>query len=908
MPDWKSEIRARLASLNLEGPREAAIVEEIAQHLDDRFEELRGRGASETESRRQALEELRGADLLARELRKVEHGIRPARLEVGGGNGNMLEDFITDWKFGARQLWNNPGFTIVAALTLALGIGATAAIFSVVNAVLLKPLPYHDPGRIVMLWTDNPSMNLGFHELPPAAPDLIEWRARARSFEEIAGMRPRTADVSEQGDPERAGGAQVTANFFAVVGVRPALGRTFTEEEELLGQDKVAVISHSFWMRHFGGESNLVGKTITVNRERRTLVGIMPPGFSFPRGTEMPPAYGLAPRTDVWTPFSDNADYWRNDNVRDFIAIGRLKTGVSLGQAQAEMTILAEREAKEHPESHSGWIVHLRPLALQVTGQSRPALLILSGAVAFVLLIACVNVANLLLCRAVARRGEMAVRAAMGAGRGRLIRQLLTESVILSVVGGGLGILLGGLAVRALVALSPPDIPRLGETKLDGGVFAFTLLVSVATGLLFGLAPAWHASRPGLIQGMQSEERSGGGWGRHRMHSLLVIAEVALAVTLLTGAGLMTQSFRRLLAVDPGFRPQRVAAFEISLLGDRYHNDSRVRQFFREARASLGALPGVHSVAAISSMPLSGGENLTFLAVENAPVQDKGEPPLAENRKITPGYFESMGVSLLLGRDFDDHDDLTRQKVCIINETIARDLFPGLDPIGKRLKQGRATDGDPWLTIVGVAHDVRAYALAVKAIPQIYSPIEQATQNEMTFVVRAKADSAALLETSLRAEMRRIDPSLPAAHFRTMEQVMTEATARPRFSAFLLALLAGTALLLTMAGLYGVVAFAASRRTREIGIRIALGATKPSILKLIMRQGMAPPLAGLALGIAGAFGLTRFLAGQLYETKTADPATFVLVIGVLLAVVLLACWLPARRAAKIDPIMALRSQ
>jgi putative ABC transport system permease protein len=906
MSDWKSEIRARLAGLNLEAVRETEIVEEISQHLDDRFAELRAGGVPEEEARRSALEDLSGGKLLAAELRRVERPARPEAVVFGQTKGNMLQDFFGDVRYGARMLRKNPGFTAVAVLTLALGIGANTAIFSVVNAVLLKALPYREPERLVMLWTDNPAMNLGFHELPPAPPDLLDWRSQAQSFAEIAGIRPRTADLSEQGDPERAGGAQVTANFFASLGAQPALGRLFTAQEEELGRDKVAIISHSLWQRHFGGDTNLIGKTITVNRERRTLLGIMPPGFNFPRGAEMPSAYGLAPRTEVWMPFADNAEYWRNADTRDFIAIGRLKSGVALAQAQAEMSILAQREAKERPATHAGWIIHLRPLTLQVTGKTRPALLVLLAAVVFVLLIACVNVANLLLCRSTARRKEMAVRAAIGAGRSRLLRQLLAESAVLSLLGGGLGLLLGAWAVRVILWLSPSDIPRLGETALDGHVLAFTLLLSLATGVVFGLAPAWHASKINLTLALQGEGRSGTAGERHRVHGPLVIAEVALAVILLTGAGLMAQSFLRLQAVDPGFHPQQVAAFGVSLFGDRYDGEPRFRQFFRDARRRLAAAPGVHAAAAISSLPLDGAENLNHLSFEDVPPPAQGEQPVTENRKITPGYFDTMGVSLLQGRDFDDHDGATPQRVCIINQTIARDFFAGADPTGKRLKLGRTTDNAPWLTIVGVVHDVRGYALAVKPKPQVYSPVEQDTQNEMTFVVRAEAASSASLERTVRAEMKSLDPALPLANFRLMERLVANATAGPRFSAFLLGLFAGMALVLTLVGLYGVVAYAASQRTREIGIRLALGATKQNILALIIRRGIAPPLAGLSLGIAGALGLTRFLAGQLYETQSTDPATFVSVVLVLLLVVSLACWLPARRAAKVDPMTALR--
>ena len=816
---------------------------------------------------------------------------------------------MNNLKFAFRQLLKNPGFTAVAVLTLALGIGANTAIFSVVNAVLLKALPYREPERIVMLWTDNPSLNLGFHELPPTPPDLLDWRNQAQSFEQIAAFRTRPADLSEQGDPERVGGVQVTANFFSLLGAQPTLGRVFSTDEEQPGKDKVAIISHSLWQRRFGAEANIIGQFITINHERHAIIGVMPLGFSFPRGAEMPAGYALMAQTDVWRPYSDSAEYWRNDDSRDFIAMGRLKPDATLRQAQAEMTGLARREAELYPKTHVGWTIHLRPLALQVAGKTRPVLFILLVAVAFVLLIACANVANLLLCRCTARRKEMAVRAAIGAGRGRIVRQLMTESVLLSVGGGGIGLLLGAWGVQVILALSPPNIPRLTETTLDGRVFLFSLFISLATGVIFGLAPAWYASKVNLSEVLNAESRSGTPAGRHRTHGLLVIAEVALAVILLSGAGLMLQSFMRLLAVDPGFKPQRVAAFDVGLNGARYEDVARQRQFYREARERLVKVPGVRAAAAISNLPLGGAENLSFLFIEGTPPPSAGNEPLAENRKITPGYFETMGVSLLRGRDFTDKDGPDQPNVCLINESIARTFFSGADPIGKRLKMARADEEQhSWFTIIGVAGDVRSYGLEVKPRPQIYTTVEQNTDNEMTLLVRAETMPAASLERAIRAEMKSLDPALPLANFRTMESLVANAVARPRFTTFLLSLFAITALLLTAVGLYGVVAYATSQRTREIGIRIALGAGGGNVLALVVRQGMLPAVIGLAIGLAGALTLTRLLANQLYEVKATDPLTFLGVTAVLLLVALAACFLPARRAATTDPMVVLRHQ
>jgi len=818
----------------------------------------------------------------------------------------MEEEMFQDLRFGVRMLLKHKGFTAVAALTLALGVGANTAIFSVVNATLLRPLPYREPERIVMLWTDNSSLNFGFHELPLTPPDLLGWRNQAQSFDQIAAFKVAWGDLSEQGEPERVGAVYATANLFPLLGLQPQLGRTFTPEEDRSERNKVAMISHALWQRRYGGDPALVGGTITLNREPLTVVGVMPPGVDFPHGAEVPPAYNLSARTDVWVSFARDPKYWQDDGARELIAIGRLKPGVALAQAQAEMSAIAQRRAEDHPLTHAGWLVHLRPLALQVAGKTRPVLFILLGAVAFVLLIACANIANLLLSRSAARRKEMAVRAAIGAGSGRILRQLLTESVVLSALGGGIGLLLGAWGIRMILAFSPPDIPRLNETTLDGHVLLFTLFISLATGIVFGLAPAWQASKVNLSEALNADGRFGVATGRRRAHGLLVIAEVALAVVLLTGAGLMLQSFLRLLSVDPGFNPQQVVTFEVGLFGAKYGADNRKRQFFREARALLAGLPGVRSAAAANYLPLGEAKAFDTFFIEGAPAVPPGKEPLTEHTGITPGYFATMGVTILRGRDFNDQDTADRPKVCIIDEAIARNFFHGADPLGKRLKLNGTAEGIPWLTIVGVARSVRGHSLEAEPRPIVYLPGEQRIRNVMTFVVRTEASSAAALEQPIRAAMKSLDPAMPLAKYRRMESLVANSVARPRFSAFLLSLFAATALTLTVVGLYGVVAYGVSQRTREIGIRIALGAGGRNILALIIRQGMAPALAGLAIGVAGALALTRLLETQLYEVKPTDPATFIGVGLILPLVALAACWLPARRAAKVDPVEALR--
>ncbi len=814
---------------------------------------------------------------------------------------------LSDLRFAFRQLAKSPGFAAVAILTLALGIGANTAVFSVVNAVLLRPLPFAEPQQLAMLWTDNPSLNLGFHEVPPTPFDLPAWRTQAHSFEQIAAISPNPADLSGDGAPERVGGVRVTPNFFPLLGVSPRLGRAFTVAEEQPGHDGVAIISDALWQRRFGGDAHILGKSIMVNRALRTVVGVMPPRFDFPRGTEMPTGYGLLAETHVWVPFAEDAAWWQERGNRNYLALARIKSGLTLAQAQAEMTAIAAQQAKEFPDSHGGWIVHLRTLVEQTTGRVRPVLLTLTGAVACVLLIACVNVANLLLCRAVGRRGEIAVRAALGASRGRVVRQLVTESLLLSACGGTLGTLLGAWGIELLVWLSPPGFPSLAGTTLDGRVLLVTAAVSLLTGLVFGLAPAWQVSKFNLTDALHTAGNRAVG-GRNRLLAVLVASEVALAVALLIGAGLMAKSLRRLEAVDPGFDGHQVAAFDVSLADATYKGTGRRLQFYQGARTRLAALPGVQSASAISAAPLSGRENLQALNIEGRPAPKPGAGIATESRDTLPGYFATMGVTLLRGRDFDAQDTADKPRVCIINETAARTLFVGVDPIGQRVRLGADDSRNPWRTIIGVAHDVRGYALETKPRPQVYKPAERGAPEEMTFVVRAGFAAAGALEQSIRTDMKSLDPLLPAANYRTMERLVANAVARPRFSAFLFGFFAATALLLALIGLYGVVAYAVSQRTREIGIRLALGAQARDIRALVLRQGLAPALAGLAVGIFGAFVLTRFLTAQLYEISATDPATFVAVAALIVVVALAACLLPARRATKVDPMIALRAE
>ena len=877
---------------------DAEMTEEMRSHIEMQTQENIEAGMKPEEARHSAFRQFGWTESIKEECRE-QRGVA------------WLEHLAQDIRYGARMLCKNPGFTGAVVLTLALGIGANTAIFSVVNSVLLKQLPYPHPERITMVWAGNPALNLG-NDLPPEALDLPEWRNQAHAFEKIAAFRPRPVDLSEQGDLERVESVDVTANLFPLLGRLPLLGRNFAVEEEQPGNDKVAIISHRLWLERFGSDTNLLGQFITVNRERRKVIGIMPPQFTFPRGAW----FDLASRPEIWMPLAEGADYWHHneDHIKhDYAVVGRLKAGVPLRQAQAEMDAIAARQAMEHPVSHGGWTVHLRPLALQMGGGMRRVLFLLLGVVAVVLLIACANVANLLLCRASARRKEMAVRAAIGAGRGRVLRQLLIECLLLSSLGGGFGLLIGVWETQLIQKFNLAHIPGLDETGLDSAVLAFTGIVSLATGILFGLMPARHASRINLAEALNAAARSGDSKSGSRAHSLLVGLEVALSFVLLAGAGLMLKSLLRLEGVDPGFNPRQVAAFELSLSGAEYRNEARARLFFREVRARITALPGVQHVASVSTLPLSGSGNLQGLIIEGQPILTPTRsrtPTMAQ--AVSPGYFATMGVTLLRGRDFTEDDTLLKPIVCIVNETLARSFFPGVDPLGKRIRLGDGTPDEannPFGTIIGVVRDVRGFALQIQPKPEAYFSLEQDNYNNtLTFVVRSDAAVATAPRRAIRSEMKSLDAALPVANYRTMERVVADAVARPRLSTVLFGLFALTALLLTVVGLYGVVAYAASQRFREIGIRIALGAQARQVLFLVIRQGMLPALIGLVLGMAGAVALTRLLTNQLYEVKSTDPLTYCAVAGGLRLITLVAGWVPARRAAGLDPLAALRCE
>ena len=816
---------------------------------------------------------------------------------------------MNDLRYAFRLLLKNPGFTAVAVLTLALGIGANTAIFGLINAALLRELPFPDSEQLTVVWADNPSLRLGMTQIPPANADVAAWREQSQSFAKLAAFTPRTADLADAGDPERVGAAGVTAGFFETLGVTPLLGRTLAPDEEAPGGPRVALISHGLWQRRFGGDPALLGKGISINGDKRTVIGILPPEFDFPRGAEWPAHFPFAGRTEVWVPLAYRAlndgtgwSNWQSREERGLVVIGRVKPGASLRQAQAEMDAYAAREAKDHPDSHQGWILKLVPLREQMAGKSSNALLILFAAVGLLLLIACVNVANLLLARGVARQQEMAVRAALGAGRGRLMRQLLTECLVLAVLGSGLGLLVAEGCLKTFLALNPVTLSRLDEASLDLAALGFAAFMALVTSAVFGVVPALQTARFDLRKSLYEGGRGGDGAVRERVRGWLVATEVALALVLLTSAGLMVRSFLRVQAVQPGFRSDSVLVFDLQLPNARYPNDAAQAAFFQQLTARLEALPGARAVGAISCLPLGGGENMGSFEIEGEPPVVPGNEPKAERRWVTPGYFATMGIPIRQGRVFQPTDTAGRPLVVVINETMARQFFSSRDPLGHPLKVGGA-----WRTILGVVSDVKSASLESDVRPQVYLAHAQDPWPPMTVVLHTEGNPLALA-SAVRSELKALDAFLPAAKMRTMEQVVSNAASARRFNMALLVFFAVAALLLTMMGIYGVVAFLAGRRSREIGIRMALGARRGDVLWLVLQQGMKPVAFGSIAGLAGSLAASRLVASQLYGVSSWDALTLASIIVLLGIAALLASWVPARRAARVDPAMALRTE
>ncbi len=808
---------------------------------------------------------------------------------------------LQDLRYGARMLLKSPGFTSIAVITLALGIGANTAVFSLVNSILLRQLPFREPAQLV--WVSSRRTAPGKYSF--TLPDFIDYRDQNRSLSGIAAYTPWSANLTDQGEPEQLQGLRVSDNAFELLGVEAGAGRALAPGDDAPGQQYVAVLSHGLWQRRFGSDPQLVGKKLTLNGASYTVVGILPPQFFFPtREAEL--VVPLAPDADPLRSMRSSTNFLR--------ALARLKPGVTREQAEADLTAVAERIRREYPVANAQKLgVTLSPLHEEVVGAFRLALLVLLGAVGMVLLITCANLANLALARAAGRRREMAVRAALGGTRRRLVQQLATESLLLALLGAGLGLLLAFYGIDLLLALSPATLPRAAEVGVDFRVLGFTLALSLLAGVIFGLAPAWQATRLNLNEELKGSGRGTGGEQQNRVRSLLVVSEIALSVVLLAGAGLLIKSFLRLQVANPGFEAGNALAIRLSLPKSQYSNRAAVTAFYEKLRPQLESLPGVEAVGIVSALPLSGvGFSIPFTIEGRATSPD--ETHRADYRVVDAGYFRALKIPLISGREFNGRDTAETPRVALISQNLARRHWPNGSPLGARLRINDNNQGPRPVEVVGVVGNVKHFSLDDEPAPHIYLPVHQAHEdgvawltNTQYWLLRTTVDPLTL-SAAARREIQAVDRNAPASNIRSMEQYLAASIAPRRFNLRLLTIFAGSALILAGAGLYGVISYVVAQRKRELGIRIALGARAGDVLKMVIGQGMALAIIGLALGLLAALALTRLMVGLLFGVSATDPLTFIIIALMLTLVALLACYIPARRATKVDPLVALKNE
>jgi putative ABC transport system permease protein len=860
---------------------EQESTEEIQAYLDMLTEAKIRQGLTPREARRNALIELGGVE-------QVQERVREIRM------GQFIETAWRDVRLGVRSLVHSPIFTVVTVLSLALGIGANTAIFSVVNGLLLRPLPYPEAEQIVDVWHTPPQQAFpGLDRFSVSPANYIDWKAQSSTFEQMAVYTYTGLSLSTSNDPLPLIGAAVSSDFFSVLRTNPMQGRGFTPDEERVGSDQVVVISHGLWQRAFGANPNIMGQTLTLNSRGFTVVGIMPAGFEFPR------------EADLWVPLAWDDKERQIRSIHDYLVVARLKQNVSLDQAQAEMSTISSRLEQQYPEENSGWGARVIPLREDLVGNIRLALLVLFSAVGFVLLIACANVANLMLARGANRRKEMAVRVALGAGRARLVRQLLTESVLLAVTGGLLGLLLAVWGSKMLVKLG--SLPNAGEIGIDTSALGFTLLVSFAAGIIIGIVPALQFTRTNISETLkQGAGRTGGSPIKQHTRKALVISEVALSLVLLIGAGLMIRSFWKLQNVNPGFDTSNALTMSVVLTPSRYSEPHQMLAFFDRALEQIRAVPGVVSVGTTTTIPLAGGGSTQPFTVEGRPAGTIAEQPMAQTRYISPDYFRAIGIPLRQGRFFSDYDRDKSVPVVIISEAMARRFWPGENPIGKRLTPSFHSEQGA-REIVGIVGDVKSSGLEVDSAAMMYLPFRQSPRPFLSFVVRTASNPESLIQPVSRA-IYSIDKDQALTDVQTLDQVLVASLSGRRFNMTLLLTFAGVALLLAAVGVYGVMNYTVTLRRRELGIRMALGAKATDVLRLVLRQGLTLTLIGVGAGLISAYALTRLMATLLYGVTATDYLTFITVPAVLIAVGLLASYVPARRATKVNPTIALRTE
>jgi putative ABC transport system permease protein len=903
MIDWRGEIRRRLANAQLSPARAAEVIEEVSQHLQDRYDELCAAGADDVTARETALAEL------------DEDGAWPSDrviepIPIGLSKGASMRSVIwQDVRYAARTLRKSPGFTAVVVLTLGLGIGATTAIFSVLDGVLLRPFPYADIDRIMILG----ETTRGGQLISVAWPNYQDWRRQNEVFEAFGVYRGMTLNLTGGNRAERVNASLASSDVFRAVGIQAQSGRTFAPDDDQPAAERTAIISDRLWRSRFNADPTLLGRTITLDNQTHTVVGIMPPGMRFPSRL-----------TDVWLPLGLFVDTFPTERGAHpgLTVVAKLKPGVSVERASANMDAIARRLEQQYPMSNTDHTVTVTPYYEQIVRNIRPALLTLIAAVVFVLLIGCANLANLMLAKADGRQREVAIRAALGADRRRIFQQLIVESLLMAIAGGALGALLAAFGVKAFVASRPVSVPRIDLIAVDLRVLAFTSLVSILTGIAFGLAPAIRASSVDLLTSLKESARATVGSAGRRTRSALVVVEVALAIVLLVGAGLTIKSFSRLMAIDLGFNPQHVVTMRMNLPAAGYRDLTRWTAFHEQLLARVSALPGLDAVALNSAVPLEGGGSESEVRYEGQPaptsVREEGTTCLFQ--ASTPGYFRAMGVPVLKGRAFTDHDTVTSAPVAVVDESLVRRLFPNADPIGKRIAfefRGHHGAQDPqpiWREIAGVVRHVHHYGLVGEPpYVQVYTPFAQLPvwflerRPSMALVVRTPLD-AERLAAAIRREVAAVDRAIPVYGVQTMETTVAQSTEQSRLSVMLLALFGALALVLVTLGIYGVLSFLVGRRTQEIGIRLALGATRGDVTRLIVGYGMGLAAIGTACGLAASWGITQSMRALLYDLSPHDPATYAWIVALVWGVALIASYLPARHATRVDPLQALRTE
>jgi len=893
-----NDLRLRFRSLFRKDMVEAGLNDELRFHFEQQVQKLVASGVPLAEARRRARLAIGTHDQVHEEFRDAT-GVR------------LLETLMQDIRFAFRMLRKSPAFTAVVVLTLALGIGASTAVFSLVDAVLLKPLPFPHAERIVFPWRlPKRGLNLGFDVYPWGRVDFLSLSQQSKAFEALGAFLSDSFNLTGAGEPERLNGLRVSAGFFPSLGVSPALGRTFTDQEDRPGNEHEVVLGNALWRQRFASNPGIVGNTIDLNGVPYTVIGVMPPGFVFPRANEMPDVFTFAPQVQLWVPLAlDRRSAPIPYESDELAVVGRMKPGVTIAQAQADMDIMGKRLESGRRNAQGWFSSRVTPLTRQAAGDTRQPLLLILAAVGVVLLIACSNVASLLLTRSLNRKREFTVRAALGAGASRLMRQLLTESIVLATVGGLIGVVLAEFVVYVVKIFGPSSIPRLSETGLDIRVLLFAFAITLFTGVLFGLAPALSTARDNLVESLKDGgNRAGTNLSTQKTRNTYLVSQIALALVLVVAAGLLTRTLYRLLAVNPGFRAEHSLTFALSLPATKYSDQSQIVTLYQEALQKLRAIPGVESAGVTEMLPLDGATEATGIRFSNNFHDPSFKPGFANYTMVSPGYFAAVGTPVLRGRPFLDSDSANAQPIAIINNAMATKYFPGQDPIGKQVAPAGAAF--PLATIVGVVPDVKRVSIRELPPPEMYVPYTQKVWPSlltMNVVLRTTQDPASVA-ASAREAIHSVDPDLPVANVRTLANIVSTSMTEPLFSALLLAAFGGLALLLATIGMYGVISYSVAQRTQEIGVRIVLGARPRNVFQMVLGQGVRLAVAGIAIGLVAALAVTRVMNSFLYGVDATDPLTFVAVSLLLLGVALLACYIPARRAMKVHPMVALRHE